>query len=229
MNSRKSRLRTCLKIAIPVILLLGIILYFALPNISVEDILNYTPANPVLAAGVFLILFTLKSLVIVFPVKWLEIAVGHLFPVWAALLINFAGIFIDLTIPYWNGYYAGMDMIEKLAARYPKFQAVLNRQKDNSLFLCFFLRIIGLPMDLLSMYFGASRVGYARHMLGGYLGYIPKLILYTIWGNSISDPGSNMFWISTGGILLISWGSFLLYTLYKKKLDKKKAGEKEGN
>ncbi len=121
------------------------------PNITVKKILDFTPDNPLAAAGVLLLLYALKSLTLVFPLAVLEIASGHLFPVWAALPINFMGILIDLTIPYWFRYFSGMEAIQKLMVKYPKFEAILDRQKNNSFFLCFFLCIIGgLPADVVT-------------------------------------------------------------------------------
>ncbi len=229
MNTKKRSVRSLVKIIIPGLCVVGMILYLVLsPDTSVEEILDFTPDNLPAAAGVFLLLYALKSVTLVFPVAALEIASGHLFPVWAALLVNLAGICIDLTIPYWIGHFSGMEAIQKLMGKYPKFEAILDRQKQNSLFLCFFLRIIGgLPADVVTMYFGATGTGFWKNLIGGAVGLLPKLVLYTVWGGSIQEPGSPAFWFSLCLILLISAGSVLGYYLYRRKLQNRRSAPSE--
>jgi len=223
MNSMKRSPRSYVKIIVIAVCLLSLIFYLiSSPNITVKRILDFTPDNPLATAGVLLLLYALKSLTLVFPLAVLEIASGHLFPVWAALLVNFIGILIDLTIPYWVGHFSGMETIQKLVVKYPKFEAILDRQKSNSFFLCFFLRIIGgLPADVVTMYFGATGTGFWKNVIGGAIGILPKMALYTIWGTNIHEPDSPAFWFSLCLILLISAGSVLGHYLYRRKLQNK--------
>lgn len=73
-----------------------------------QAILEFTPQKPLCAAIVLLLLYVLKNATVFFPLIILEIAVGHLFPTWTALGINFVGILIVLSIPYRIGRVAGM-------------------------------------------------------------------------------------------------------------------------
>jgi len=229
MNSKKRRLLSYVKIIVIVISLLSLVFYvMSSPVITVNEILNFTPDNPLAAAGVLLLLYALKSVTLVFPIAVLEIASGHLFPVWAALLINFIGILIDLTIPYWIGHFSGMEAIQKLMVKYPKFEAILDCQKNNSFFLCFFLRIIGgLPADVVTMYFGATGTEFWKNVIGGAIGILPKMTLYTVWGSCIQEPGSPTFWFLFCLTLLISADSILGYYLYRRKLQNKQTASSE--
>jgi len=229
MNSKKRRFLSYVKIIVIVICLLILVYYvMSSPDITVNDILNFTPENLLAAAGILLLLYTLKSITFVFPIAVLEIVSGHLFPIWAALLVNLMGILIDLTIPYWIGHFSGIKAIQKLMVKYPKFEAILDRQKNNSFFLCFFLRIIGgLPADAVTMYFGATGTEFWKNVIGGVIGILPKMTLYTVWGSSIQEPGSPEFWFSFCLILLISAGSILGYYLYRRKLKNRQTASSE--
>lgn len=44
---------------------------------------------------------------------------GHLFQIPVALLINFLGRAITLSIPYWGGRFSGSGMISSLQGKYP--------------------------------------------------------------------------------------------------------------
>lgn len=163
-----------------------------------------------------------------FPLIILEIAVGHLFSTWTALGINFAGIIIILTIPYLIGKASGIEAINKLVRKYPRFGDIIGKQQDNALFLCFFLRIINcLPGDVVTMYLGATRTPFWKNLLAGALGILPGMVLATLMGNGIQDPGSPTFWISAVLMVVLAALSVLLYYAYRRKLRKKTANDKE--
>lgn len=194
-------------------------------GISLHSILSYIPEDPLLTAFVFLILYALKSATIFFPLLILEVAVGHLFPPLVAFCINFTGMLIVLTVPYWIGRAAGMKHINKLITKYPKFQKILGKQQDHSFFLCFFLRIIScLPGDVVTMYLGATHVPFWQNFGAGLLGILPGMILATFMGISVQDPNSPAFWISV--ILSVSLAalSTVFYYIYLRHQKRKEEG-----
>lgn len=205
-------------------LLIAILCLLLDPDITVETLLAYTPENPALAAFVLLLLFGLKSATIFFPLIVLEITGGHLFPAGIALLINFIGISIVLTVPYWIGRISGINAIRSLIQKYPKFEEILTRQQSNSFFLCFFLRIINcLPGDVVTMYLGATKTPYLQNMAGGLLGLLPGMILATILGSNIQDPSSPAFWVSISLTAILSIASVGIYGLYRRRLRNKQS------
>lgn len=187
-------------------------------DISLHAILTYTSKNSFLTAGLLLLLYVLKSATIFFPLLLLEMAAGYLFPAPAALGINLMGILIVLTVPYWIGRKVGIKRINKLAAKYPKFQAVMDKQQDHSFFLCFFLRAIScLPGDVVTMYLGATHTPFGNNLLGGMLGILPGMILATFMGISVQNPSSPAFWISALLSVALAGLSTLFYSVSLKR------------
>lgn len=200
------------------LVLLAIVFLLAKGNFSVEALLAFTPKEPAKAATVLLLLYAVKSATLFFPLIILQIAAGHLFSPWTALGVNFAGILIILTIPYLIGHAAGIDGIQKLIVKYPRFRALMGKQKNNALFLCFFLRIIScLPGDVVTMYLGATKTPFWKNLLGGSLGILPGMILATFVGSSIQDPRSPAFWLSAILMVTLSLLSAFLYCLYRRR------------
>ncbi len=198
----------------------------ASPEVSVQTLLSHTPQNPVAAAAVLLALYAFKSATVFIPLILLEIVTGHLFSPGTALLVNFMGMIITLTVPYWIGRWVGMNTIQKWIDKYPKFGAIIHKQQDNSYFFCFFLRILScLPGDIVTMYFGATKTPFQKNLIPGILGVLPSMILATLMGENIRNPDSPMFWISTGLTVLLAGGSVLLYYLYRRRLHRKETGE----
>lgn len=221
------KVKAVLKKLLPIVCIAAALLLLAAsPDITAESILNRSPASPILAACLILLLYALKSATVVFPLMVLEIASGLLFPTWTALFVNLLGILILLTVPYWIGRFSGVEAVEKLILKYPKFGAILDRQQDNSFFLCFLFRIIScLPGDVVSMYLGATGTPYGKYLTASTLGLLPGMILATLLGASIDDPTSPMFWITVTLKVLLAALSVLGYYQYRKRKTVKGGGK----
>ena len=199
--------------------LLGIAVVLGLhSDISLRAVFMDAPQNQLLATGLLLLFYLLKSLTIFFPLLILEMSVGYLFPAPVALLLNFLGIWIVLTIPYWIGRALGLRQVNKLIRKYPKFQAMMKKQQNHSFFLCVFLRVIScLPGDLVTMYLGATHTPFFHNLLGGALGVLPGMVLATFMGINIQNPSSPAFWISVALSVGLAVLSTMLYYFYLKR------------
>ena len=183
-----------------------------------DDILNYTPSEPILAVLFLWLAFALKSLSLVFPVVALFAVSGQLFPLPIALAVNTVGIAITMTLPYLLGRASELDFSEKLIAKYPKLKEVRQLREQSSFFLSFLVRAIGvLACDVVSMYFGSTKMDYLPYITGAVLGFMPDLICATILGQQIEEYNSPGFWITLTINILCCIGGYLLYRWYKKK------------
>lgn len=202
-----------------IVILLCLAAAFALhSDLSLDAILTYTPHNSLRSAALLLLFYGLKSATIFFPLLILEMAAGYLFPAPTALVINLLGILIVLTIPYWIGRAAGIRQINKLTEKYPKFQAIMEKQLDHSFFLSFFLRAIScLPGDIVTLYLGATHTSFWQNLVGGALGILPGMVLATFMGVSIQNPSSPAFWISVVLSVGLAVLSTVLYYVYLKR------------
>lgn len=206
--------------ALPVALCILLMLLFLLSGrkITFRGILDYTPKSPAAAVLVILLLYALKSVSFVFPIAALQIAVGHLFRVPVALLVNFLGRAISLSILYWIGRFSGAELLERLQIKYPKLNELCSRQGRNPIFISFLLRTLCfLPGDAVSLYLGALKIPFPCYLTGGVLGTILGVVLSTILGSSITEPDSPSFWISAFLMFLMAIISFVLYLHNRKK------------
>lgn len=222
MRNRKNKrphLKHCL---LGCCLCLGILCLIHNPHDLIQAVLGVMPPGSVWAAVIFLLLYAAKSATVVFPLVLLEIAVGHWFPPWAALGVNLLGILIILSVPYWIGYAAGEDVVDKLIKKHPKFGVLVSKQQDNSFFLCFFLRVIScLPGDIVTMYLGATHTPFWKNIVAGTLGIAPGMVLATLLGSSIQNPRSPAFWLSALLMIALAALSVVFYSLYRRRLQKR--------
>ena len=186
-------------------------------KLSVDDILSYTPSEPMLAALFLWLAFALKSLSLVFPVVALFAVSGQLFPLPVAFAVNTVGIAVTMTLPYLLGRASELDFSEKLLAKYPKLIEIRRLRENSSFFLSFLARAIGvLPCDVVSMYFGGTRMDYLPYIGGAVLGFMPDLICATVLGQQIEKYDSPGFWITLAINILCCISGYLLYRWYKK-------------
>ena len=188
-------------------------------NMTIDDLVAYTPSEPLRAVLFLWLAFALKSLSLVFPVMLLFAVSGQLFSLPVALAVNTVGIAITLSVPYWIGRFSGADLTERLLVRYPKLQEVRAMRQRNNFFFSFLTRAIGvLACDVLSLYFGNTRMPYLPYVTGAVLGFMPDLVCATILGDQIKNVHSPAFWITVAVNLACCAAGFLGYLLYRRKL-----------
>lgn len=185
-------------IPVAAILIMVCLLFFVLwqtdGELSVQTILRYTPDNHILAAFVLLLFFALKSLTIVFPITALFMVNGLLFSSPVALFVSTMGVCVTVTVPYLLGRVSGGDMVRSICHKYPKAEWIYQYQQKNTLFACFFTRIIGcLPGDVVSLYFGACETSYPIYLIGSLLGASLMIVTDTFLGEQLEDPFSKTF------------------------------------
>lgn len=202
---------------IPVVLcvVFGLMWFLNRDEISVESIILHAPENYALAVVFIMLLYAVKSLSIMFPLIVLKLAVGLLFPTFAAIPVNIAGITVSLTVSYLIGKISGSSMLDKLKSKYPKLNEIEQDISSDRFAEVFFLRSVYiLPLDVVSLYLGSTKMNFSKYLAASLLGVIPGTIIATVLGTAITEPASPEFWISA--LLLIGY-SVLSGYLYKRK------------
>ena len=197
-------------------------------DFSIDDLVAYTPKEPLRAVLFLWLAFALKSLSLVFPVMLLFAVSGQLFTLPVALAVNTVGIAITLSVPYWIGRFSGKDLTQRLLVKYPKLREVRAMRQRNNFFFSFLTRAIGiLACDVLSLYFGNTRMPYLPYVTGAVLGFMPDLVCATILGDQIQNVHSPAFWITVAVNLLCCAAGFLGYLAYRRRLMKNGAIQDE--
>lgn len=197
------------------------IIVFCLVNrneFTLEEILNYTPRQPVLAVLLLLVLFAVKSLSIFLYSGFLYMASGILFPLPAAIAVNIAGTAVMVTIPYWLGKKLGSRAVRYILNRYPKASVLHELRSGSDFFFVLIIRLLGvLSADVVSAYMGAVGIKYRDYLPACLLGFLTTCVLFPIMGTSISDVRSPQFLIAAGIELAAMLTSCIVFYFYRKK------------
>ena len=186
--------------------LLSLVLMYLHRNyhVPLESLLSWQPENLLFAAFMILVLFAVKSALVFVPIMLPQLLAGHLYPRDTAILINLLGLVVVMSVPYLIGRHLGTARIQKLIAKYPKIESVLDVQDENKMAFSFMLRSCCVPpADIVTMYLGASGMPFATNVLGGVLGSFPGMVLTTFLGANIRNPESPAFWKALG--LNVAW------------------------
>ena len=208
---------------LPLLLMLGaalwLLLHLSRLDLSLDAVLNYTPKDPLHAACFLWLGFAVKSITIFFPIHALFAASGVLFPLPIALAVNLVGIFITLTLPYLIGRVAGKDLTERLLERRPKMQQLREIRCRNNFFFSFLVRALGiLSCDLVSLYFGNTRLPYGAYISGAMLGFLPDVILGTVAGMQLAELSTPWLLLTLALKLLLCVLSVLIYQRYIRRV-----------
>lgn len=206
--------------ALPIILMVIIALAIIITNrnLSVEQIISYTPENKISSALFLIAIYALKSFTIVVPIDVLSVAGGVMFSWFWGSLINLLGVFVSITVSYFIGRFSGAQMSEQLIKKYPKLAKFREMRKNNDFFFSFIIRALGIfPCDIVGMYMGSVKIDYKTYITGGMLGFAPSIILVTLLGTHLENFNSPILYIVLGFNLVFSGVCLIIHRIMRKR------------
>ncbi len=208
-------LRALLVVAI---LLVIIFKYNDLVNIDVRALVEKT--NSLFEAGAVVVgVYGLKAIVFVIPASVLYMAVGMAFDFLPGLLVNAIGIFFELNITYFIGKFLGGERVEKKLLSSKKGKKIIELRDKKTPYLYVARLLPVFPIDFVSLFFGASNMGYIRYILISFFGVMPRIILITLLGDKIYDLIPIKFMMTVVVFALLAVSIIVLIKYIKKKTD----------
>lgn len=184
----KSTLLALLRAAVAMaIFVVAVINYEKLKNIDVRAIVAASSGVAVAVAAI-LGIYLVKSVLFIIPASLIYISVGMAFPTSQAILINLAGIVIEVTVTYFLGLFLGGDYVNALLAKNKGGRKILEKKFNDNFPILFGIRVLPVfPIDFVSLFWGASKCGFLRYFVASVGGIMPRVILFTILGDGIYD------------------------------------------
>lgn len=187
-------------------------------TLTVSHIVDASANTWITAILIVMLYYVLKSFIMIVPVLVIQIAVGVLFPLPLALLVNIIGLMVTLSISYGMGRLRGRNYVHKLIVKYPKSAIIQTMPNKNPFIFCFIIHSLSIfPMNMIGMFCGALNIGYKYYFYGALFGSLVRVVSVTVMGTAATDPTSPTFLISLAVTLLVSLGSYLSYRMKIKK------------
>ena len=192
-------------------LVLGMFLFYV-DLYGVEKLLQLSSANLPLTLLLILLIYSLKSVIIFFPVVAIQVAVANIFPPHYAILINLIGNFIAFSIPYFIAKKYLKNPFDYVNKTNKNVKKILLFRTNNEIEFVMFARLTGLSMELISVLMGSLKINYFKYIIGSMIGTVGYTVSFTLLGSAISNPFSIEFFNS----ILLSLAIFAITMLFIK-------------
>jgi len=161
--------------------------------VQLEEVVLNLPRLELIALAV-LLLYTIKSLMPFFPISVMCFITGFVLPMTMSFAVNFAGLVILVSSRYWIGRFRGDRRTQKMLKMHPTIRAFLENDSKSKPWLLFLFRLVPyFPVNSVSHTYGSMHFDFPDYALISLLGFLPKLVSYTILGHNSFQPLSIPF------------------------------------
>lgn len=169
------------------------------------------------AVGVILLLFVIRTFFPVIPFTVLFIGTGLVFSVPIAATINVVGFIIMVSIGFFWGRRFGGGNAHKLILKSKTLLDFMEFKGKGNKWMLTILRFVPVaPVGTVSKAYGATNMSYLPYVFFSVLGFLPRIISWSVVGCNIYNPLTPGFLAPFIILSLISGVSLLLLdTLFK--------------
>jgi uncharacterized membrane protein YdjX (TVP38/TMEM64 family) len=183
-----------------------------LPRISIENLRSYILSYGKFSVIIFLILYTIKPVIIILPTVLLSILAGSIYKPVSAIALTITGCVLSATSAFCIARLVGRNFVERL------FKGKLINLDKNigergfKIMLIMRLSVV-FPYDTLSFAAGLTSMNYLDFILGTTIGTVPEAIAYSLLGENLKNPLSLKFLAPFLGISIcaLTFSSILKY------------------
>ena len=157
-----------------------------------------------------ILLFAIKSFIPIYPTSTVCFLSGIVLPMYIAIPVNILGFVVLITVRYFCGRRFGAGGAWKVIRKTEKLKKLIRQDGKGNPALLIALRLVpGMPVNSISGIYGSFNFGYWRFVLLSVIGFLPKLISFTLVGRNVYEPLSTGFLLPIM-ILLLATGLSLL-------------------
>lgn len=218
-EKNKEVLSVIIRIAVALAIFVAVIVnYDTLVNLDLRELVG--SISVIYYAYLAVIgVYALKSVVFVVPAMMIYVSVGISFDTPTALILNLIGLAVEVTITFFLGRFLGGEYVTNLLNKNKGTQKLLNMKTKTKNSFLFAARVLpAFPIDFTSLFLGSSDYKFIPYFLISLLGIYPRVLLFTIIGDSIYKyiPKELLIKLIIVAIPLAIIG-FFVYRLIKKR------------
>lgn len=180
------------------------------------------------AVAVILLLFFIKSVLGFIPFSVLFIGSGLVFSAPVAVAINVLGYSVLILTKFLWGRKFGGGSVHKLLLKSASLTAFMDFHGKGNKWMLVILRFVpAAPVGTVSRAYGATDMKIIPYLVLSNIGFLPRLITWSIIGCNVFDPFTPSFLTPLAILLLISGISLLLLDFLFKLIRKDGTNEKK--
>ncbi|MBQ3045391.1 MAG: VTT domain-containing protein [Clostridia bacterium] len=182
--------------------------------------------------GAVMLLFAVKSFFPIYATSTVCFLSGIVLPSYIAIPVNVLGFTVLITIRYFLGRRFGAGRAWKYISKTEKLKKLIEQDGRGNPALLIALRLLpGMPVNSISGIYGSFNFGYFEFVALSIIGFMPKLISFTLVGRNIYDPLSAGFLVPVMLLVFFTGVSLLsvngVWTTVEKTVEFTKKHKKE--
>jgi uncharacterized membrane protein YdjX (TVP38/TMEM64 family) len=186
-------------------------------RINVKGLRNYILSFGPFASLVFVLLYSLKPVVFVFPALLLTILAGNIFGPIKGFILVMIGLTLSGTFAFYLARSLGKPFVTKITRG--KLLKLDENIENHGFKIMLLMRLSTLfPYDPLSYAAGLTKMKYRDFILASVIGAFPEMLAYCYLGHNMRYPSSRRFIIPVVLVAAVAiGGSFMYRSAIKKK------------
>lgn len=187
-NSTKNILKSIVILCISIIFIYIILKYQRVfTHIRLKNLRNYILDFGPYAALVFLLMFSLKPLLIFFPAMVFTALAGNIFGPFIGFLLTIVGLFTSGSIAFFLSRSLGKPFVAKITRG--KLLKIDDNIEQHGFKIMLLMRLSTLfPYDPLSYAAGLTKIKYVDFITATLIGTAPEMLAYAYIGHSMRHP-----------------------------------------
>lgn len=187
--------------------------------------------NKFLICICILLLFSIKSIIVLIPATMTCMVTALIFPFEIAIIINVLGYVAIFTAKYHWGRHIDAGYIHHLVKHSKRLYKYIQDEEGGyatgNPLLLFILRLVPtVPINPISAMYGHMGYDYWKYLLLSMLGASLKIVSFTALGSNIDNPFSNAFIIPLIVILFVSGFSMIALSVILQRREKREIEKK---
>ncbi|MBC2581528.1 TVP38/TMEM64 family protein [Clostridium sp. DJ247] len=175
-----------------------------------RDLRIYILSYGKFAAIMYIIVYSLKPVVLIIPVSLMSILAGNIFGPHKAIILSMIGCFTSATLAFFLARLLGRSFVDKILKR--KAMNLDSNIEKHGFKIMLVMRLCFIfPYDPLSYAAGLTKMKYKDFILGSLIGVFPEMIAYSFMGKNIEHPFSIKFVLPIILIVIFAVSAMSIY------------------
>ena len=214
-NNNKNLLKYLISVVLIIIIAFLLLKYRRhLIHVNLKYMRRYILSYGKFASLIFIVIYSLKPVLLVIPTGFLSILAGNIFGPQKALLMSMIGCFGSGTVAFFLARFLGRSFVDRLL----KGKAMTldsNIEKHGFKIMLLMRLAVVFPYDRLSYAAGLSKMKYRDFILGTLIGIFPEMISYSFMGKNLEHPFSHKFILPIVLVIALAIGASYIYKYSK--------------
>lgn len=164
----------------------------------------------------FILIFLLRTFLVVFPYSIMVIFGGSIFGWRWGFLYSMFAVFLSASMAYFMSKYLGKEFVQKLLRG--KLKQLDSKVEEHGFKIILFMRLSTVfPYDILNYAAGLTKIGYRDFIMGTLLGMTLETFSLNFLGANARNPFSPKFKFAIV-LILLTIAVPVIYNKFKKKI-----------